>query len=392
MKIMLVHNYYINPGGEDQVFAAELKMLQEKGNNVFICTPENRQLERIPRVRAAIYTLWNTMVYRAIRQRIREVQPNVIHIHNTFPLASPAVIHAARAEGIATVQTLHNYRLICPNALFYREGKICELCKGKYIPWPSLAHACYRNSRAASAVVASMLTLHRAIGTWSRMVDVYIALTEFARNKFIEGGLPKEKIVVKPNFVYPDPGQGNGKGGYALFVGRLSPEKGVRTLIAAWEKIGAKMPLTIIGGGTMESDIATAANKMVGIEYLGRRPREQVIDLMKRAAFLIFPSEWYEGFPMTIAEAYATGLPVIASNLGSMASLIDDGRTGLHFRPGDPEDLADKVDWLLSHPVELANMRKEARAEYEAKYTAERNYRMLMEIYERAISVARSGG
>jgi len=216
------------------------------------------------------------------------------------------------------------------------------------------------------------------------MFDAYIALTDFARQKFIQGGLPAEKIAVKPNFVDPDPGTGNGRGAYALFVGRLTQEKGINTLLSAWEKIGGKIPLRIAGDGHLVSRVASM--RISGIEWLGHKPRQSVLDLMKGAAVLIFPSIWYEGFPVTIVEAYSVGLPVIASKLGAMSSVIDHNRIGLHFRPGDPDDLATQVDWIVNHPAELALMRQEARAEYVARYTAERNYKILMEIYERAIS------
>lgn len=238
----------------------------------------------------------------------------------------------------------------------------------------------------ASGVVAAMLTTHRALGTWARGVDVYIALTEFARRKFMEGGLPAEKIVVKPNFVHPDPGPGEGKGGYALFVGRLSPEKGVRTLLRAWERLKG-IPLKIVGDGPLQAEMEdlVRGGGLEGVEMLGRRPREEVLGLMREAGVLVFPSECYENFPMTVAEAFACGLPVVASRLGAMAGIVEDGRTGLLFAPGDAEDLAAKVAWLFSHPEELARMRREARAEYEAKYTAERNYQLLMEIYGQAL-------
>jgi len=212
-------------------------------------------------------------------------------------------------------------------------------------------------------------------------VDAYIVTTEFAREKFVRGGLPPERLIVKPNFVYPAPDPGKARDAYALFVGRLSPEKGVDTLLAAWKRAGVLMPLKIVGDGPLENEVADAIKGLEQVEWLGRQPRERVLALMRGASVLIFPSTCYENFPMTILEAFATGLPVIASNLGGMSSLIDHGRTGLRFRPGNPEDLAAKVEWALAHPGELAGMRREARGEFEAKYTAERNYKMLMEIY-----------
>jgi glycosyltransferase involved in cell wall biosynthesis len=235
-----------------------------------------------------------------------------------------------------------------------------------------------------------MLAVHRTLGTWVRAVDAYITLSEFARQKFIQGGIPAQRLAVKPNFVHPDPGLGGGRGQYALYVGRLSPEKGVETLLAAWEQLGNRVPLKIVGDGPLAGRVAEATQKLRRAEWLGTQTREQVLTLMKGAHFLVFPSVCYENLPGVILEAYAVGLPVIGSNLGSMVLLIDAGRTGLRFKPGDPKDLAAQVEWILAHPRELARMRRESRAEFEANYTAEKNYSMLMDIYERAGEVAKA--
>jgi glycosyltransferase involved in cell wall biosynthesis len=224
------------------------------------------------------------------------------------------------------------------------------------------------------------------MGTWTNLIDIYIALNEFAREKFIEGGLPAEKIVVKPNFVHPDLSSGEGRGGYALFVGRLSLEKGLDTLFKAWESLGSKITLKIVGDGPLAPQVAESVAKGSGIEYLGYRPLTEVYELMGEAAFLVFPSEWYEGQPRTIIESFAVGTPVVASNLGAMSTLVSPGRTGFHFRPGDSGDLVAQVEWALAHPDELARMRREARAEFEAKYTAQENYLRLMEIYEKVVN------
>ena len=230
-----------------------------------------------------------------------------------------------------------------------------------------------------------MLSTHRGLRTWTEQVDMYIVTTEFARERFIQGGFRAEKLVVKPHFLHPAPSPDKLPGDYALLVGRLSPEKGVRTLLAAWKRLSDRIPLKIVGDGPLAEEVADATAGLERAEWLGRQPRERVLALMKGASVLVFPSTCYENFPMTILEAYAVGLPVIASNLGGMSSLIDHGRTGLHFRPGDPKDLAAKVEWASAHPAELAGMRREARGEFEAKYTAERNYKMLMEIYETVV-------
>jgi glycosyltransferase involved in cell wall biosynthesis len=385
MKILAVHNRYQRPGGEDQVFVDETTLLETRNHRVLRYEVHNDQVEHVDRLTLAKDTVWNTSAYRELRIIIRRERPDVVHFHNTLPLVSPAGYYAAKAEGVPVIQTLHNYRLLCPVALFFRDGRVCEDCMGKAVPWPGVVHGCYRGSRAASGVIATMLTVHRALRTWTEMVDVYVALTEFARNKFIEGGLPAGKIVVKPNFVAPDPGRGQGGGGYALFVGRLAPEKGTGTMLAAWDRLRTRVPLKIVGEGPLKDQVVRVAAKRSDVEWLGHRPVADVHALMRKADMLVFPSQWYETFGRVAAEAFAAGTPVIAANIGAVAELVEHGRTGLKFRPGDPEDLVTQVEWALSHSAELRRMREEVRAEFEAKYTAERNYRALMEIYEAAL-------
>ena len=385
MRVALVHNYYQQAGGEDQVFAAEARLLEKCGHHVYRHTVHNDEVSQYNKAALVKATFWNSASYEQLRTVLRRERAQVVHIHNTLPLISPAAYYAAKAEGVAVVQTLHNYRLLCPASTFLRDGHVCEDCLGKATPWPGVVHACYRDSRAASGVLASMLTYHRARRTWDTVVDVYIALTEFAREKFIEGGLPEAKIVVKPNFLdatLTAPGAG---GNYALFVGRLSEEKGLSVLLAAWHKLGARIPLKIAGDGPLAQEVEKAANEIPGVEWLGRQPSERVLGLMQNAYVLISPSICYEGFPMTLVEAFAAGLPVVASELGGMASLVEHERTGLHFQPGDPEALAAQVEWALDHPAELERMRGAARAEFETNYTAEANYPQLMRIYEQAL-------
>jgi glycosyltransferase involved in cell wall biosynthesis len=390
MKVLAVHNNYQQPGGEDQVFLAEVALLERYGHRVVRYGTHNDRVAEMNRLTLAGTALWNHSTYRELRTIIRRERPHVAHFHNTFPLVSPAGYYAARAEGVPVVQTLHNYRLLCPNALFFRDGRVCEDCMGKAIPWPGVVHKCYRGSRAASGLVAAMLTTHRALRSWTEMVDAYIALSEFARCKFIEGGLPKVKVAVKPNFVHPDPGPGRSGEGPALFVGRLSPEKGVGTLLAAWEHLEGRAPLKIVGDGPLMGQVVEAASRHPRMKYLGYRPAEEVRALMKEASVLVFPSEAYETFGRVVAEAFATATPVIAADVGAIGELVDHGRVGLQFRPGDPEDLAAQVEWFLSHPEEHARMRRQARAEFEAKYTAECNYQSLMEIYQSALENAQA--
>jgi glycosyltransferase involved in cell wall biosynthesis len=380
-RILSVHNFYQQPGGEDNVFATEIAMLEQRGHKVARFTEDNHRIGRSG-LGTGCSAVWSTQSYRGIRSISRDASCQVAHFHNTFPLISPAGYYAARSAGAAVVQTLHNYRLLCPGATLYRSGAVCEECIEKRSLLPAIRHGCYRDSRPATTAVAAMLAIHRVADTWREMVDVYIALTEFARRKFIEGGLPSERVVVKPNFVAPDPGVGTGQGGFALFAGRLSEGKGIHTLLEAWRRL-PDVPLIVAGDGPLNT-----TEWPPGVTWLGRQSREQVLALMKDAFVLIVPSTWYEGAPGVVIEALACGLPVIASDIGSIPELVDDHRTGLLFLPGGAEDLAHKVRWAFDHPERMLEMRAAARREYETKYTADINYKRLMEIYEMAIENA----
>jgi len=382
-SVLIVHNFYQQPGGEDAVFRAEADLLRSRGHEAVAFVEDNARLNGVNPLKAAVDAVWSREAKRHIRRLIKENKPDVAHFHNTFLRISPAAYYACREAGVPVVQTLPNYRLVCPGALLMRDGRVCEDCLGQAVPWPGVVHGCWRGSRMQTAVVAGMLTFHRLLKTWQEQVDVYIALTEFARRKFIEGGLPAKKIVVKPNFVHPDPGEREAPGRYALFVGRLSPEKGLGTLLKAWRSLKG-IPLKVVGDGPLREQVQGVATGDGSVKVLGRRSNEEVIALMKGAHCLVFPSECYENFPMSVAEAFACGVPVIASRLGAMAEIVEDGRTGLLFEPGNAEDLAEKVAWAWAHPREMAEMGREARREYEQKYTAEKNYEMLMAIYERA--------
>jgi glycosyltransferase involved in cell wall biosynthesis len=383
MNILCVHNYYQNPGGEDSVFESEKSLLESNDNTVIQYIENNNKLNNTGKLKSAYNTIWSKESKQKIYQLLQEEKPDVAHFHNTFLLISPSAYYACKEAGVTVVQTLHNYRLLCPSAIFYRNNTMCEDCINKYFPYPGIIHGCYRASRAQTSIVSAMLAFHRFLKTLQNQVDLYIALTEFARRKFIEGGLPEDKIVVKPNFVYPDPGVGNENGNYALYIGRISQEKGVKTLLSAFEKIH-NIHLRIVGSGPLLSEIR---NYNLNVELLGQKSKEEVIRLVKSARFLVFPSELYETFGLVATEAFACGVPVIASRLGAMEEIIEDGRTGLHFTPGDAQDLAAKVEWAWSNPERMKEMGKEARREYELKYTAEKNYKMLMEIYRKAIEI-----
>ncbi|MEK7405397.1 MAG: glycosyltransferase [Acidobacteriota bacterium] len=387
MKILLVHNEYLQPGGEDAVQAAERGLLSGMGHSVVEYRRHNRELRAsggFDKIALARRTVWAADSYEAIRACIHRERPAVAHFHNTFPLVSPAAYYACREAAVPVVQTLHNYRLFCPAASFFRNGHLCEECV-EHSLWRGVRYGCYRGSRLTTATVAAMLAFHRQRQTWTEMVSCYIALTEFARAKFTASGLPSHKIVVKPNFVHADPGVRLRAGDYALFVGRLSPEKGPRILLDAWERLNGRIPLYVAGDGPLRAELELQKSQrgLVSVTFLGWLSSIRTLAAVKGCRFLVFPSEWYECFPATIVEAFACGVPVIASRLGAMREIIEDGTTGRHFAAGDAADLAEKVEWAWTHPKELEEMGRAARAQYEAKYTAERNYRMLTEIYRR---------
>lgn len=391
VRILYTHNTYQHRGGEDSVVEAEVALLRAHGHEVELYTRSNDEISDISPLKLARQTLWSSHTMDAIAETIRRFRPDVIHSHNTFPLISPALYWAAAQAGVPVVQTLHNFRLMCLNALFLREGKVCEDCMRR-LPWRGVARACYRDSRAASAVLGGMLALHRGLGTYRHKVTRYIALNDFCRDKFIEGGLPAERIAVKPNFVdwaiapvqeTPPP---IAREAYFLFVGRLSAEKGVATLAGAVAAL-PNIQLRVAGDGPE----AGLLDGISGVKRLGGLPGEAVRREMGAALALVVPSICYENFCMVLVEAYACGLPVIASRIGSLAAIVREGEDGLLFEPGNAQDLADKLAWVLAHPEEMAAMGRRARLRYEAEFTGEVNYRRLMEIYDEAIAACAGG-
>jgi glycosyltransferase involved in cell wall biosynthesis len=389
MKIVLVHNTYLEQGGEDVVFWQERELLRAAGHEVLEFHRDNHEMEQysmVQRLTVVGRIVWSSDCYDEFTTLLREQKPDVVHVHNTFPLISPSILWACQRENVPVVHTLHNYRLLCPGANFIRDGKPCEDCLQGNI-WQSVAHGCYRDSRAQTAAVALMLSVHRGKRTWTEAVDHYIVLTEFARSRFVNGGLPSEKITVKPNCVDPDPGERAREGSYALYVGRVSTEKGTPTLFQAWRQLPADLPLRIVGDGPAYAELQSEAANLglKNITFVGRVPRDRVIQEMKGARVLVFPSQLYENFPLTILEAYACGVPVIASRLGAMAEVVQEGRTGLFFEAGNPDDLARTLKQAWEQPELLRALGRQARLEYEASYTAAANYRQLMAIYQRVI-------
>jgi glycosyltransferase involved in cell wall biosynthesis len=385
LRILLAHNQYQIAGGEDAVVRQEMSMLRDSGADVHLFAVDNSTIVGpSAKLKTAAQVIYSWTMRERIAKVIEGLSPDLIHVHNFFPLISPSVYDAAAHFGCPVVQTLHNYRLLCANATLYREGHICHDCLDRKFGWPALAHGCYKNSRVGSAPVAAMLAIHRFRGTWSSKVHRYIVLTDFARNLFVANtDIPAHKLVVKPNAVR-DFGRGDGLGEYVLFVGRLTPEKGIFPLLEAARR-GLSLPLKIAGTGPLLSEVE-AAHKSGYLTCLGEQQPEQVTVLMKHASMLIIPSLWYEGLPVVVPEAFSTGLPILASRIGSLSTLITHERNGLHFEPGSSQELCDAIHRVFADPVLRQSMRVGARIEYEKLYRPANNAAVLHTIYESAIA------
>ncbi len=381
-SILMVHNAYQQRGGEDSVVDAEIKLLRSYGHKVVEYRRSNEELNQMSRSSAALQTFWSRGTAHKAAELITLENIDVVHCHNTFPLISPAVYWAAARARVPVVQTLHNFRLICPQALMLRNEAPCEDCVG-HVPWRGVMHGCYRNSRLQTGILAGMITAHRVLGTWRDKVTRYIALNEFCRQKFIQGGLPADRIVVKPNFVDAGPAPVRIKRLGALYVGRLSHEKGISVLADAMRRLQGRVGLTVVGVGPQADLLAN----LPGVTLLGALPGNEVMELMRHTQMLVLPSIWYENFPRTLVEAFGCGLPVVASRLGAMPHLIDHDRNGLLFDAGSVNALAAAMDSLASDPQRCAEMGLAARQTYEESLTPEINYKMLMQIYEDALSV-----
>jgi len=381
ISFLVVHNRYRQPGGEDAVVRAEVDQLRARGHRVIRYTRDNSEIAGYGLASKAflpLRTTFNPQTYTAIRGLIARERPDIVHIHNFFPLISPAAHYAAKSSGVPVLQTLHNYRLVCPAATLFARGEPCR--QGCSNSGAGLLRACYRNSRLATAGVSMMLQSHRLLNSWNRCIDAYLVPSKFCRDYFADAGLPAQKMHVQPNFLEYDPGHRIKHGDYALFVGRLSPEKGVLEMVQAWEQL-PYVPLLLAGDGPLQTQIAEVAARTTGcVKLLGQLDAEQTIAHIKRARFLVFPSRWYEPFGMALLEAAACGVPAIASRIGAVAELVADGKTGLLFDPDNFDELVANVRWGWSHPAEMDQMGNAARQLYLEKFTAETSYQSLMSV------------
>jgi len=414
MRILVAHNAYIFRGGEDTVVEAEIKLLRQNGHEVMLYHRDNAELDALPRWHVAIDSVWSQRTVLEVGRLLRSFRPHLIHAHNTFPLISPSLYSIAEHYRVPVVQTLHNFRLLCPQATLTRDGRSCDDCVGRW-PWRAVLHRCYRSSLAQSAVSASILSAHRALGTWRHRVSRYIVLNQMCREIFIRGGLPAEKLCIKPNFVQAsttpmgadaiddaiddvidaalhhdvsanycdqrnqDLRSSRRSGG--LFIGRLSPEKGLQTLAQALQQ----RPVTriaVCGRGPLQGMV----EKTEGFDYLGFQQGDALRLRIAHAEFLVMPSTGIESFGLAAIEAFACGTPVIASRHGGLREIVTHGRTGLLVTPGDANELADAIAYAVANPLQMRRMGLEAYQTYLAHYTPERNYAMLMDIYHQALT------
>lgn len=397
MRILLAHNFYGSaaPSGENLVFEAEKVLLQSRGHELAEFTRHSDEIRGQGiwgTIKGAAATPWNPWAARAIRQVVARFRPDVVHVHNTFPLLSPAIFHALAGTGVARVLTLHNYRLFCPAAIPMRAGKVCTDCLDRRSVLPALQHGCYRNSRLATVPLALNVALHRAVGTWTNKVDAFIALTEFQRERVVDAGLPASRVHVKPNFYPGSPvvvpwAQ---RKPYIVFAGRLTAEKGVATLVRAWQLWGQDAPeLRVLGGGELRGELERMAAGLP-VRFMGQLSAAEAQQQIAEASLLVLPSESFEGFPMVVREAYAFGTPAAVSNLGPLPSIVKQGESGVVFEAGKPASLLEALRHAWCTSGLLEQLGRGARAAFEAHYTEDANYATLMAIYGKAMAQSRA--
>ena len=361
MKILQVHNRFQVVGGEDTVADAERQLLQRHGHEVLVFERSNKDIEGYGLIKKASLLFrptWSVTAKMHVARTLRSHHIDVMHIENFFPLVSPSILYAGNGRRVPVVYSLHDWRLLCATGLLYRDKNPCTACSTRdsfsltgYLP--ALRYACYRRSRLQTSAVVLMQTVHRALRTWERHIDLLIAPSQFVKDRFVEAGFPLERIIVKPHFVHPDPECNYGSGKYGLYVGRLCENKGIMTLLDAWRSID--YPLKVVGGGELEQYVRNYVKEMnlKNVEICGQLTKERVFEYIKDASFMMVPSLHYEGFGMVVIEGFACGVPVLSSRRPPLTELIDDGRNGFLLEPGVPDDIVSKVRWLLSHTSKL---------------------------------------
>ncbi len=384
MKVLLVHGAYQQFGGEDSVVRAEKELLERHGDEVLLYSRHNDEIKQFSVVQKVNFfpqTVYSPKTTREIGDAVRSFRPDVAFVHNVYPLISPSAYHELHSLGVPAVQVLHNFRPFCPNGLFYTQGKVCEDCKGgNYLN--AVRKRCYKDSYLLSGLYALTLGANRLAGMVNKITG-FICLTEFFKIKMLEAGVPENKLFVRPNFVYApslSPAASDGK--YAIYMGRLSPEKGCWTLIRAFEQL-PHIPLKILGTGPLESELQDyVRQKGIGnIQFLGFKSGEEKWQLLRNSLCLVVPSEWYENFPVTVLEAFMAAKPVIASRMGGLPYIVEDGQCGLLFEAGKVNELIQKIQYLADDPASATRMGACGRRLSETKYGPEQGYSNLMAIF-----------
>ena len=381
MKILIVHNFYKIRAGEYSVFNNEMNLLKDNNHEVITYHKDNKTINSLSsKFRSFLNVIFSNKVYKKFDHLLKKEKPDIIHVHNFFPLITPSIFFAAKDNKIPIIQTLHNYRHICPSAILMHKNKIYEksITNGVF---STVIDKVYQNSYLGTFALARMINYHKKKDTWNSKVNKFIALTQFSKSKFEEAGFLPSKITVKPNFVFDIKKNDIKKEKFALFVGRIGEEKGIKILIKAWKNIN--YPLTVAGSGPLEDDLKSL--KQNNINFIGSQDKGKIVELMNSASFLVVPSIWYEGFPMVILEAYSAGLPVLGSRIGSVGEVVIDKITGLQFKPNDPIDLSEKVNVIIKNPTLLLELSKNARKHYLDNFTPEKNYQELINIYKEVI-------
>jgi glycosyltransferase involved in cell wall biosynthesis len=386
VKILMVHNRYQAAGGEDASTDAQVALLRDSGHGVVRVEDTNERIAELGNARTAARSIWSPEAKRRIVGILSDGGFDIMHVQNLFPLFSPSIYYAAAECGVPVVQSLRNFRALCPEGMLCRDGRVCTDCLGKPVAWPGVRHGCYRDSVPGTAVVATMATAHRVIGTWRKRVARYVTPSAHTRDLYVAGGWDPDTIDVIPNHVYPDPGPGRGDGGYAIYAGRLAPPKGLDTLIAAWHHGQFDIPLKIAGEGPLKHLVEQAAAANPNIEFLGEVTPEETSALVGRAAFSIVPTVGIETFGRVAAESLAAGTPVVAADHGGLSEIVVDGKTGLLFPPGDVSALTDAIDTLVADPERLAAMRAVARQDFLDRYAGSQVLAKWVDLYREVIA------
>ncbi len=392
MRVLIVHGAYQQFGGEDSVVRAERELLERHGDEVLLYSRHNDEIKEFGAIEKANFfpqTVYSWKSSNEISDVVHGFRPDVAFVHNVYPLLSPSVYHKLHSLGVPAVQVLHNFRPFCPNGFYYTQGQICEACKdGNYLN--AVRKRCYKDSYALSALYALTLGSNRLAGMVNK-ISGFICLTEFFKIKMQEAGVPDSKLFVRPNFVYAPPliANGNDTGNYAIYMGRLSPEKGCWTLIRAFGQM-PQIPLKILGTGPLEQELKDYVRQkgMTNVQFLGFKSGDEKWQLLRNSLCLVVPSEWYENFPVTVLEAFMAAKPVVASRMGGLPYIVDEGQSGLLFEAGKAGELAQKIQSLVGDPAGAARMGACGRRLSETKYGPEQGYNNLMKVFSQVQATA----